>query len=136
MVATNVFGMKIDVADIKVIMRANESKMMLDYAQESRRAGWDRKRSEVIMVRGRIRAGGERGGKRRGGGGRGRERRRENKNKKQMEWKKIVKILEVKCWKMALNKYLNKTKNQINNKKKKVMPRMRKKKIKKKKIEE
>ena len=97
-IATSMFGMGINVADIKVIMHANELKMMLDYAQESKQVKWDEKRNEVMVVWGRIRAA---GGKRRGRGG------KKNKNKKQMEQKKVVKFLEIKCQRMALDKYLD-----------------------------
>ena len=90
-IATNMFGMGIDVVDIKVIVHANEPKMMLDYAQESGRVGRDGERSETMVVRGRIGAArGKRGGGGGGGGG-------ENEGEKQMEWKRVVKFLEARC---------------------------------------
>ena len=36
MVATNMFGMGIDVVDIRVIVHVNEPKIMLDYIQENK----------------------------------------------------------------------------------------------------
>ena len=119
-ITTNMFGIRIDVADIRIIIHVNELKMMLDYVQESKRAGQDGKRSEVIVVwewigaagggaggggggRGRGGGGENRGGAGGGGGGRGRggggEKRGgggENEGEKQMEWKKVVKFLEIK----------------------------------------
>ena len=105
MIVTNVFGIRIDVADIKVIVHANEPKTMLDYAQENGRTGWNKKRNEVMVVRKRIKGGG--GGRRGGGRKRKRKKRRKrkkgikggkkSKNEKQMEWKKMVKFLEAKC---------------------------------------
>ena len=35
-IMTNMFGMGINVADIRVIVHVNEPKTMLDYAQENR----------------------------------------------------------------------------------------------------
>ena len=49
-VTTNIFRIKINVVDIKVIVHVNELKIMLDYAQESGRVGQDRKRSETMVV--------------------------------------------------------------------------------------
>ena len=36
MIATNMFGIKIDVTDIKIIIHANELKTILDYVQENK----------------------------------------------------------------------------------------------------
>ena len=36
MVVTNVFGIKIDIVNIKIIMHTNESKMMLNYTQKNK----------------------------------------------------------------------------------------------------
>ena len=102
-VITNMFGIKIDVADIKIIVHTNELKIMLDYAQENEWVGRDRKRSEVMVVWGWIKATKE---EKRGG--------KKNEGKKQMEWKKVIKFLETKCWRVALDKYLDEKKNWIN----------------------
>ena len=37
-IATNVFGIEIDVTNIKIIVHANELKIMLDYTQENKQA--------------------------------------------------------------------------------------------------
>jgi len=50
MVATNAFGMGIDVANIRVVMHTDRPRTLLDYAQESGRAGRDERKSEAIMM--------------------------------------------------------------------------------------
>ena len=115
-VVTNAFRMGINVVDIKVIVHINESRIMLDYAQESGRAGQDGKRSKAIVVWGRIGAAAGRRGGRGGGGGRGG---RENEGEKQMKWKKVIKFLEARCWKVALDRYLDGRENWMDCKKKK-----------------
>ena len=77
-IATNVFGMGIDVIDIKIIMHANEPKMILNYVQKNKWMKQDGKRNEVMVVWGRIGARGGGGGGRRG---RGRERKMKIRNK-------------------------------------------------------
>ena len=125
-VATSVFGMKINVVDIKVIVHMNEPKTMLDYAQESGRTRWDGKKSEVIIIWKQIRAAGRKERKRR-------RKEKKNESKKQMEQKKVIKFLETKCWKIALDKYLDGKKDWANCKeKKKWCQRCEKKRIKKK----
>ena len=127
-IATSVFEMKIDVADIKVIMHVNELKTMLDYAQESKWMGWDEKRNEAMVIWGWI--------KTTEGKGRG-EGERENEGEKQMERKKVIKFLETKYWKVALDGYLNKKKNWMDcEEKEEWCQRCKRKKIKKKEIEE
>jgi len=50
MVATSAFGMGIDVANIRVVMHTDRPRTLLDYAQESERAGRDGGKSEAIMM--------------------------------------------------------------------------------------
>ena len=45
--------MGIDVADIRVIVHVDMPRTMLDYAQESGRAGRDREKSKGIVIKGR-----------------------------------------------------------------------------------
>ena len=49
-VATSAFGMGIDVANIRVVVHADRPRTLLDYGQESGRAGRDGLRSEAIIV--------------------------------------------------------------------------------------
>ncbi|KIV98741.1 uncharacterized protein PV09_09493 [Verruconis gallopava] len=52
MVATNALGMGVDIPDIEWIIHADEPRDMLDYAQESGRAGRDGRASHAILVTG------------------------------------------------------------------------------------
>lgn len=51
-VATDALGMGVDIPDITWIIHADEARDMLDYAQESGRAGRDGRLSEAILVAG------------------------------------------------------------------------------------
>lgn len=51
-VATNALGMGVDIADIEWIIHADEARDMLDYAQESGRAGRDGRVRQAILVTG------------------------------------------------------------------------------------
>jgi superfamily II DNA helicase RecQ len=50
-VATSALGMGVDIPDIRLIVHADEPRNMLDYAQESGRAGRDGLVSRVVVVR-------------------------------------------------------------------------------------
>ncbi len=50
MVATSVFSMKIDIADIQLIIHIGWLHTLLNYVQESGCAEWDELKSEVVMV--------------------------------------------------------------------------------------
>ena len=100
-IATNTFGMGINIADIKIIVHANEPKIMLDSAQKNGQAGQDEKKNKTMVVWKQIET--TRGKKKKG--------KKENKNKKQMEQKKIIKFLETKCQRVILDKYLDRKKN-------------------------
>lgn len=49
-VATSALGMGVDIVDIRCIIHAAPPRTLLDYAQESGRAGRDGKRSEAVIV--------------------------------------------------------------------------------------
>ncbi|TKA23825.1 hypothetical protein B0A49_13972, partial [Cryomyces minteri] len=49
-VATSALGMGVDIADIRVIIHVDRPRTLLDYAQESGRAGRDGARSEAIAM--------------------------------------------------------------------------------------
>jgi superfamily II DNA or RNA helicase len=49
-VATSALGMGVDIPDIRCIIHVDRPRTILDYAQESGRAGRDRSRSEAIMI--------------------------------------------------------------------------------------
>jgi superfamily II DNA helicase RecQ len=51
-VATSALGMGIDIPDIRVVWHVDRPRTLLDYAQESGRAGRDGLKSEAIMVKG------------------------------------------------------------------------------------
>jgi superfamily II DNA helicase RecQ len=48
--ATNALGMGVDIPDIRVIFYIGAPRTLLDYAQESRWAGWDSQASEAIII--------------------------------------------------------------------------------------
>ena len=50
MVSTSAFGMGVDISDIRVIVHVDEPRSLLDYAQESGRAGRDGETSEAIII--------------------------------------------------------------------------------------
>ena len=52
--ATNALGLGIDLPDIRVVIHAGQPQKLRDYAQESGRAGRDRKSSEAIIVCGQV----------------------------------------------------------------------------------
>ena len=79
---------------IKVIVHTNELREMLEYMQESSRAGWDGGNSEVIVIRSKIK----------------RRKKAEGKNKKEASKKekiKIKKFLLAKYQRMVMDKYLD-----------------------------
>jgi superfamily II DNA/RNA helicase len=51
-VATSALGMGVDIPDIRLIVHADEPRNMMDFAQESGRAGRDGVRSRSVVVRG------------------------------------------------------------------------------------
>ena len=48
--ATSVFRIGIDITDIRLIIRIGWPRILLDYAQESGRAGRDRLKSEAVII--------------------------------------------------------------------------------------
>ncbi|GFF32146.1 putative helicase, partial [Aspergillus udagawae] len=48
--ATSALGMGVDIPNIRSIIHIGTPRTLLDYAQESGRAGWDGQRSEVIII--------------------------------------------------------------------------------------
>ena len=50
MVSTSIFRIGVDISDIRVIIHVDEPRLLLDYAQESGRAGRDRQKSEAIII--------------------------------------------------------------------------------------
>ena len=95
--AISAFGMRIDVARIRMIMHTSEPREILEYAQESDKAGRDRKSSEAIIIRGRISS-------RKGGG---EAERSEEGEAGRKERAKIREFLEAGCQRRAINSYLN-----------------------------
>ena len=53
-IATSAFGIGIDIANIRVVLHTDRPRRLLDYAQESGRAGRDGDSSEAIIVTGDI----------------------------------------------------------------------------------
>ncbi|KAF1922377.1 P-loop containing nucleoside triphosphate hydrolase protein [Didymella exigua CBS 183.55] len=49
-VATSALGMGVDILDVQCIIHIDWPFTMLDYAQESGRAGWDGLRSEAVLI--------------------------------------------------------------------------------------
>jgi superfamily II DNA helicase RecQ len=50
-VATNALGMGVDIPDIRCVIHVNRPRTLLDYRQESSRAGRDSKASKGIIIR-------------------------------------------------------------------------------------
>lgn len=50
MVATSAFGLGIDIPNVRVIIHVERPRTILDYAQESGRAGRDGMRSEAMIM--------------------------------------------------------------------------------------
>jgi superfamily II DNA helicase RecQ len=50
MVSTSAFGMGVDISDIRVIIHVDEPRSLLDYGQESGRAGREGQKSEAIII--------------------------------------------------------------------------------------
>ena len=48
--ATSILGIGIDIPDIRSVIYLGRPRILLDYAQESRRAGRDRQPSEAIII--------------------------------------------------------------------------------------
>jgi Lhr-like helicase len=48
--ATSALGMGVDIPNICSIIHIGTPRTLLDYAQESGRAGWDGQRSEVVII--------------------------------------------------------------------------------------
>ncbi|KAF2008295.1 P-loop containing nucleoside triphosphate hydrolase protein, partial [Aaosphaeria arxii CBS 175.79] len=49
-VATSALGMGVDIPDIRLIIHADPPRTLLEYAQESGRAGRDRRKSEAVVM--------------------------------------------------------------------------------------
>ena len=49
-VTTNTFKIKINVANIRVIVHANELKEILNYIQKNKQIKWNEKKNEIIVI--------------------------------------------------------------------------------------
>ena len=95
--AISAFGIRIDVARIRIIMHTSEPRGILEYAQESDRTSRDRKSSETIVIKDKISS-------RRGGEETERLRKKEAGKR---ERAKIKKFLKAECQQKAIDLYLN-----------------------------